>query len=102
VPPRAPTFIGLEDIDKCKKCIVGSDKENIEVFCKTSGGTSPVNVTMTVGDESFTADRVNISVYRTHIKLANRHHNATITCSVMNDALKLPLLTTAQVYVISK
>ncbi|XP_060580262.1 uncharacterized protein LOC132737046 [Ruditapes philippinarum] len=102
VPPSAPEFVGLQDIDECKKCIVGSDKENIQVHCKTSGGTPPVDVTVTVGDKSFQAMHhdVDRSFYKAFITLTDSYHNATITCSVMNDALSSPLLTTAQVYVI--
>ncbi|XP_060605370.1 uncharacterized protein LOC132757892 [Ruditapes philippinarum] len=104
VPPSAPDFVGLQDIHDCKKCIVGSEKENIQVHCKTSGGTPPVDATVTVGDKSFQAmhHEVDRSVYIAFITLADSYHNTTITCSVMNDALSSPLITTAKVYVISK
>ncbi|XP_060558529.1 uncharacterized protein LOC132718812 [Ruditapes philippinarum] len=104
VPPSAPEFVGLQDIDDCKKCIVGSDKENIQVHCKTSGGTPPVDVIVTVGDNSFITIpyAVDVSVNIAFITLADSYHNTTITCSVMNDALLSPLITTAKVYVISK
>jgi hypothetical protein len=103
VPPSAPEFVGLRDIDDCKKCIVGSDKENIQVQCNTSGGTPPPHVTATVGDQSFQALQYNdTSFYIAFITLADSYHNITITCSVMNDALSSPLITTAKVYVISK
>jgi hypothetical protein len=104
VPQSAPEFVGLHDIDKCKKCIVGSDKENIQVHCKTSGGTPRPHVTVTVGDKPFQAMHydVDTSIYIAFITLADSYHNATITCSVMNDALSSPLITTAKVYVISK
>jgi hypothetical protein len=104
VPPSAPDFVGLQDIHDCKKCIVGSEKENIQVHCKTSGGTPPVDATVTVGDKSFQAMHhdVDRSVYIAFITLADSYHNTTITCSVMNDALSSPLITTAKVYVISK
>ncbi|XP_060582632.1 uncharacterized protein LOC132739011 [Ruditapes philippinarum] len=92
VRPSAPAFTNLQDIDECKECIVGSVKENIEVHCKTSGGTSPVDVTLTVGDKQ-------VNSYMTRIILDNRHHN-TVTCAVMNSALTSPLITTAKVYVI--
>jgi hypothetical protein len=95
VRPSAPAFTNLQDIDECKLCIVGSVKENIEVHCKTSGGTSPVNVTLTVGDKQ-------VNSYMTRITLDNRYHNTTLTCAVMNSALTSPLFTTAKVYVISK
>jgi hypothetical protein len=104
VPPSAPEFVGLKDIDKCKKCIVGSDKENIQVHCKTSGGTPPVDATVTVGGQSLKALQYDVdrSVYIAFITLVDSYHNTAITCSVMNDALLSPLITTAKVYVISK
>jgi hypothetical protein len=104
VPPSAPEFVGLQDIDDCKKCIVGSDKENIQVHCKTSGGIPPVNATVIVGDKSLAALQYDVdrSVYIAFITLADKYHNTTITCSVMNDALLSPFITTAKVYVISK
>jgi hypothetical protein len=104
VPPSAPEFVGLQDIDDCKKCIVVSDKEDIQVHCKTSGGTPPFDVNVTIGDKSPTAlqSDVDTSVYIAFIRLTDRYHNTTITCSVMNNALLSPLITTAKVYVISK
>ncbi|XP_060597934.1 synaptogenesis protein syg-2-like [Ruditapes philippinarum] len=100
VRPSAPAFIGLQDIDECKECIVGYDKGSIEVYCKTSGGTPPNNVTVTVGDKQINALQYNTSVYTARITLDNRYHNRTVTCSVMNSALISPLITTAKVYVI--
>jgi hypothetical protein len=104
VSPSDPEFVSLKDTDACKKCIVGSDKDTFEVYCKTSGGTPLVDVNVAVGDESFKAlqSDVDPSVYIAFINLANHHHNATITCSVMNGALISPLITSAKVYVISK
>ncbi|XP_060558843.1 uncharacterized protein LOC132719115 [Ruditapes philippinarum] len=102
VPPSAPELEGLQDIDTFKKCIVGSDKEEIQVHCKTSGGKPKVNADVTVGEDSFQAlqSDINKSVYIAFIKLADRYHNATITCSVKNDALISPLNTSAKVYII--
>ncbi|XP_060572847.1 uncharacterized protein LOC132730819, partial [Ruditapes philippinarum] len=100
VRPSAPAFKGLQDIDECKECIVGSDKEYIEVHCKTSGGTQPIDVNVTVGDKQINALQHNTSVYKALITLNNSYHNTTVTCAVMNSALTSPLFTTAKVYVI--
>jgi hypothetical protein len=102
VRPSAPAFKGLQDIDECKECIVGSDKENIEVHCKTSGGTPPIDVNVTVGDKQINALQYNTWGYAARITLDNSYHNRTVTCAVMNSALISPLITTAKVYVISK
>ncbi|XP_053408454.1 uncharacterized protein LOC123559675 [Mercenaria mercenaria] len=101
VPPRAPAFEGLKDIDDCKGCIVGKDGEQFSVLCKTSGGTQPIKVTMSIGNESLSPQRYNETEgYMAFFTLYDRHHMAIITCAVMNDALTSPLIITARVYVI--
>ncbi|XP_053372784.1 uncharacterized protein LOC123559674 [Mercenaria mercenaria] len=101
VAPSAPAFEGLKDIDNCKGCIVGEDGDQFSVLCKTSGGTEPVIVTMSVGIESLSPQRYNKTEgYMVFFTLRKNHHMAMMTCTVMNDALALPLIITARVYVI--
>ncbi|XP_053408421.1 uncharacterized protein LOC123559725 isoform X1 [Mercenaria mercenaria] len=101
VAPSTPAFEGLKDIDDCKECIVGEDGDQCGVLCKTSGGTQPINVTMSIGNESLSLGRYNETAgYITIFTLSNRHHMTIMTCTVMNDALTSPLITTARVYVI--
>ncbi|XP_053408429.1 uncharacterized protein LOC123559722 [Mercenaria mercenaria] len=102
VAPSAPAFEGLKDIDDCKGCIVGEDGDQFSVLCKTSGGTQPIKVTMSIGNESrSTTLYYNETVgYITFFILHNRHHMAIMTCTVMNDALTTALIITARVYVI--
>jgi hypothetical protein len=103
VPSSAPELVGLKDIDSCKECIVGFDQEDIQVHFKSIGGTPPPQVTVTVGDKPFQGLQYNDTpFFVVFITLADSYHNTTITCSVMNDALLSPLITTAKVYVISK
>ncbi|XP_053408456.1 uncharacterized protein LOC128559824 isoform X2 [Mercenaria mercenaria] len=101
VAPSAPVFEGLKDIDDCKSCIVGEDGDQFDVLCKTSGGTKPVTVTMSIGNESQSLQRYNETAgYMTFFTLRNRHHMAIMTCTVTNDALTSPFIITARVYVI--
>ncbi|XP_053408464.1 uncharacterized protein LOC128546179 isoform X7 [Mercenaria mercenaria] len=101
VAPSAPAFEGLKDIDDCKECIVGEDGDQFGVLCQTSGGTEPVTVTMSIGNESLSSTRYNDTAgYLAFFTLRNKHHMAIMTCTVMNDALTSPLIITAHVYVI--
>ncbi|XP_053408482.1 uncharacterized protein LOC123559702 isoform X2 [Mercenaria mercenaria] len=101
VAPSALAFEGLKDIDDCKGCIVGEDKDRFSVLCKTSGGTQPIKVTMSIGNESLSSPRFNETAgYITYFILHNRHHMAIMKCTVMNDALTSPLIIAARVYVI--
>ncbi|XP_053408360.1 uncharacterized protein LOC123563871 isoform X1 [Mercenaria mercenaria] len=102
VAPKTPVFEGLKDIDDCKGCIVGEDGDQFSVLCKTSGGTQPITVTMSIGNESLSPVRYNDTAdYMAFFFLRNRHHMANMTCTVMNDALTSPFITTAPVYVIN-
>ncbi|XP_053408465.1 uncharacterized protein LOC123559672 [Mercenaria mercenaria] len=101
VAPRAPAFEGLKDIGDCKECIVGEDGDQFSVLCKTSGGTQPIKVTMSIGNKSLSSARYNDTAgYLAFFTLRNKHHMAIMTCTVMNDALTSPLIITAHVYVI--
>ncbi|XP_053408480.1 uncharacterized protein LOC128559830 [Mercenaria mercenaria] len=101
IAPSAPSFEGLKDIDDCKSCIIGEDNDQSSVLCKTSGGTQPITVTMSIGNESLSLGRYNETAgYITFFTLLNRHHMAIMKCTVMNDALTSPFIITARVYVI--
>ncbi|XP_053408459.1 uncharacterized protein LOC128546179 isoform X2 [Mercenaria mercenaria] len=101
VAPSTPAFEGLKDIDDCKGCIVGEDGDQFSVLCKTSGGTQPIKVTMSIGNESLSPQRYNDTAgYKAFFTLLNRHHMAIMTCTVMNDALTSSFIITAHVYVI--
>ncbi|XP_053372783.1 uncharacterized protein LOC123559678 [Mercenaria mercenaria] len=85
----------------CKGCIVGEDGDHFSVLCKTSGGTQPIKVTMSIGNESLSPHRYNETAGNmAFFTLLNRHHMANMTCTVMNDALTSPFIITAHVYVI--
>ncbi|XP_053408468.1 uncharacterized protein LOC123559676 isoform X3 [Mercenaria mercenaria] len=101
VAPSAPAFEGLKDIDDCKGCIVGEDGDQFSVLCQTSGGTQPINVTMSIENELQSPVQYNETAgYITNFTLLNRRHMANMTCKVMNDALTSPFIITARVYVI--
>ncbi|XP_053408451.1 uncharacterized protein LOC123559684 isoform X2 [Mercenaria mercenaria] len=99
-PPSSPLFEGLQDIDDCKGCIVGEDGDHFSVLCKTSGGTEPVIVTVSIGNEPLSPQRYDVTPgYIAFFYLRKRHHMEVLTCSVMNDALTSPLIVTTRVYI---
>ncbi|XP_060592395.1 uncharacterized protein LOC132747098 isoform X2 [Ruditapes philippinarum] len=101
VPSSALVFDNLKDIDDCRGCIVGEDEEQFRVLCKTAGDLPPSNVSITIGNESLKPLEYDLKPgYMAFFTLRNKHHRRNITCTVMNEALVSPLITTALVYVI--
>ncbi|XP_060592394.1 uncharacterized protein LOC132747098 isoform X1 [Ruditapes philippinarum] len=103
VPSSALVFDNLKDIDDCRGCIVGEDEEQFRVLCKTAGDLPPSNVSITIGNESLKPLEYDLKPgYMAFFTLRNKHHRRNITCTVMNEALVSPLITTALVYVIKQ
>jgi hypothetical protein len=101
-PPSVPVIIGLQDIENCMDCIVGEDNKKLELACEIHGGTPPLTVTMTIGNETLPPLEWNTTIYMVFFLVKDHHHKESVIFSVMNDALSSPLSATAQMFVISK
>jgi hypothetical protein len=82
-------------------CIVGEDNDWITLECEIHGGSHPLNVNITIGNESYEPQKFS-ATYKVLILVKDHHHMANVIFSVMNDALSSPLSATAQMFVISK
>ncbi|XP_060552902.1 uncharacterized protein LOC132714142, partial [Ruditapes philippinarum] len=100
-PPSAPVIVGLQDIENCRDCIVAEDNETIALACVIHGGTRPLTVIMTLGNETyFPQNKSNSTTYMVYFTVRDHHHKKNVIFSVMNDALPSPLKATAQMFVI--
>ncbi|XP_060576656.1 uncharacterized protein LOC132733044 isoform X2 [Ruditapes philippinarum] len=99
-PPRTPVIVGLQDIERCRYCIVAEDNDNFELACEIHGGTRPLTITMTIGNESYVPLEWNSTTCMVLFTVRDNHHMANVIFSVMNDALSSPLSVTAQMFVI--
>ncbi|XP_060580377.1 uncharacterized protein LOC132737139 [Ruditapes philippinarum] len=99
-PPSVPVIVGLQDIESCTDCVVGEDNEMFKLTCEIHGGTRPLIVTMTIGNESYIPVEWNSTTYMVLFTVRDHHHMENVIFSVMNDALSSPLNVTAQMFVI--
>ncbi|XP_060582631.1 uncharacterized protein LOC132739010 [Ruditapes philippinarum] len=99
-PPSVLVIVGLRDIENCKDCIVGEDNEMFKLVCEIHGGSRPLTVTMTIGNESYTPLEWNLTTYMVLFTVRDHHHMTNVLFSVMNDALSSPLNVSAKMFVI--
>ncbi|XP_060556918.1 uncharacterized protein LOC132717464 [Ruditapes philippinarum] len=99
-PPSVPKIVGLQDIENCTDCIVGEDNEMFKLTCEIHGGSRPLIVTMTIGNESYQPQELNSTTFMVFFTVRDHHHMESVIFSVMNDALSSPLSATAQMFVI--
>ncbi|XP_060592390.1 uncharacterized protein LOC132747096 isoform X2 [Ruditapes philippinarum] len=99
-PPSLPVIVGLQNIENCTDCVVGEDNDLFELACEIHGGTRPLIVTMTIGNESYIPEEWNSTTYMVLFKVRDHHHMENVIFSVMNDALSSPLSVTAKMFVI--
>ncbi|XP_060553212.1 uncharacterized protein LOC132714368 isoform X2 [Ruditapes philippinarum] len=99
-PPSVPVIVGLQDIENCKDCIVGEHNEKFKLACEIHGGSRPLTVTMTIGNESYKPLEWSSTTYNVYFILKDHHHMKHVVFSVMNHALSSPLSVTARMYVI--
>ncbi|XP_060577728.1 uncharacterized protein LOC132734591, partial [Ruditapes philippinarum] len=98
--PSVPVLVGLRSIENCTDCIVGEDNEMFKLECEIHGGSRPLTVTMTIGNDSYKPQEWNSTTYMVFFTVRNHHHMKIVICSVMNDALSSPLNVTAKMFVI--
>ncbi|XP_060553299.1 uncharacterized protein LOC132714427 isoform X2 [Ruditapes philippinarum] len=99
-PPSVPVINGIQNIEHCTGCIVGEDNDRIALACEIHGGSHPLNVTITIGNESFPAQKYLSTTYKVFYTVRDQHHMENVIFSVMNGALSTPLSVTAQMFVI--
>lgn len=99
-------FTNLEDFPHCNQCIKAYQDTDVEVTCKSDGGSPPVNFSISsikdgVRMELFSEQSL-IEEVSYKLQVTEEFAWAKISCDVRNDASKVPLSTSAIVYLLSK
>ncbi|KAH3704493.1 uncharacterized protein LOC127861092 [Dreissena polymorpha] len=98
--PDAPALGPLHDFDNCKGCLLlESNNTSREIYCKTSK-TDRTNVSIELNGQPYQNIKHTDEMYIPIVKMVtDKDHLTNVTCSVINCAIKEPLVASAQLYV---
>ncbi|XP_052242084.1 uncharacterized protein LOC127852237 isoform X1 [Dreissena polymorpha] len=98
--PDAPVLGPLHDLDDCKGCLLlHSNNTSRKIYCKTLE-TNRTNVSMKINGRVCTNIERTGEMYIPIVDMVtDKDHLTNVSCSVINCAMKEPLVVSAQLYV---
>ncbi|XP_052259441.1 uncharacterized protein LOC127863825 isoform X2 [Dreissena polymorpha] len=97
--PDAPVLSPLHDLDDCKGCLLlHSNNSSRKIYCKTLENRT--NVSMKINGRVCTNIERTGEMYILIVDMVtDKDHLTNVSCSVINCAIKEPLVVSAQLYV---